>query len=181
MTMTTNTRLVALPDFYYFLFGVYEPFLTFIGLLGTFSDPVSTHNSQAPWPNGLEPPTIPRATLVSILQLAHVCALLGLVNLFILTTARKYLHSQPALQEKLLWALFTPLLIGDFAHIAVTLWALGGDRWNLDSWTPMVWATVLLGLSLMIPRICWHLGIGRYVDARDGAFEKSPPVGVEKQ
>jgi hypothetical protein len=185
-TARTGTHLTALPDFYYFCFGGYEPFLTFVGLLGTFSDPVSTHNSQAPWPKDSKiapftPTTFPRATLVSVIQLAHVCALLGLINLFVLTTTRKYLHSQPALQEKILWALFTPLLLGDVAHIAVTLWALGPDRWNVASWTPMVWATVVLGLSIMIPRICWHLGIARYVDTRDGAFEKSPTVEVKKQ
>jgi hypothetical protein len=109
-------------------------------------------------------------------QLAHVCAIIGLVNLFVLTVVRKYLRSQPALQEKVLWGLFTPLLIGDVAHIAVTLWALGDDLWDLANWTPMLWATVVLGLSLLIPRICWYLGIGRYVDTRDGAFQKYPPV-----
>jgi len=33
----------------------------------------------------------------------------------------------------------------------------------------MLWTTNLLGLSLMLPRMAWHLGIGRYVDTRDGS------------
>lgn len=44
----------------------------------------------------------------------------------------------------------------------------------------MVWATMLLGLSIMIPRICWHLGIARYVDTRDGAFEKAHQGDVKR-
>jgi len=44
----------------------------------------------------------------------------------------------------------------------------------------MIWATVVVGLAVMIPRVCWHLGIRRYVDIRDGNFKKSPPVEVKK-
>jgi hypothetical protein len=45
-TTNTGSQLTALPDFYYFCFGAYEPFLTFIGLLGTFSyvNPLSLMN-----------------------------------------------------------------------------------------------------------------------------------------
>ena len=116
---------------------------------------------------------LPRPTLVTTLQLAHVCALLGIVNAFVLTAVRKHLRGSPALQEKIVFALLTPLLLGDIFHLYVTFWALGEQRWAFWEWSPMLWTTVLLGLTLMIPRIAWHLGIGRYVDHRDGQYPKS--------
>jgi hypothetical protein len=97
---------------------------------------------------------------------------MGLINFFVLTALRQ-LDSQPALQEKIVRSLLLPLLIGDFLHIYVTLWPLGDTRWQLTKWGPMLWATVVLGLSLMIPRIAWHLGIGRYVDRRDAPIRKA--------
>jgi hypothetical protein len=106
--------------------------------------------------------------MVTVVQLAHVCGLLGLINFFLLRAAHRYLSGHPALQEKLVAGLLTPLLIGDVLHLALTLWALGDMRWNLSEWTVMIWLTVLIGLSLLIPRIAWHLGIGRYTESRDG-------------
>lgn len=105
---------------------------------------------------------------MTTLQLAHVCALIGVINCSVLTAARKHLQDNPALQEKIVFSLMTPLLIGDFFHLVVTIWALGDQKWDFWNWSPMLWTTVLLGLSLMIPRIAWHLGIARYVDKRDG-------------
>jgi hypothetical protein len=102
------------------------------------------------------------------MQLAHVCALLGIVNFFVLSAARRYLHLHPALQEKLVASLLTPLLIGDILHLYVTLWALGDQRWQVAKWGAVLWSTFLLGFSLLIPRIAWHIGIGRFVDKRDG-------------
>jgi len=159
----------AIPDVYYAIFGVYEPFLTTLGFVGALYDPKTTHDSQAPWPNAIAPSEpLPRATLVTIIQLGHVCALVGLVNVFLLTAARRHLHTQVALQEKIVRAFLTPLLIGDMVHLYVTLWALGDQKWDFYNWSPMLWTTILLGLTLMIPRILWHLGVGRYVDSRDG-------------
>ena len=106
------------------------------------------------------------------MQLAHVCALLGIVNVFVLTAARQHLSTQPALQEKIVASLLTPLMIGDVLHLYVTLWALGDDRWQVTKWGAVLWSTMVLGLSLMIPRLAWHLGIGRFVDKRDGHTEK---------
>jgi len=164
----------AIPEFYFFCFAVYEPFLTTTGFLGAWIDPQATHNAQAPWSATNPPPeTLPKATLVTIIQLAHVCALLGLLNLSILYNARKHLHGNPALQEKIVFSLLAPLLAGDFFHLYVTLWALGDQKWDIWSWSPMLWTTIVLGLTLMFPRIAWHLGIGRYVDYRDGIHEKS--------
>ncbi|KAG8218686.1 hypothetical protein J3R82DRAFT_4354 [Butyriboletus roseoflavus] len=160
----------AVPDFYYALFAFYEPALTIIGFIGTLCDPKSAHNAQAPWPAGSPPPPIlPKASIVTVIQLAHVCALMGLLGIFILTAVRKHLASHPALQEKIVRSLLVPLLIGDVSHLYLTLWALGDDRWDVTQWTPMLWATVVTGVTLMIPRVMWHLGIWRYVDARDRA------------
>ena len=98
-----------------------------------------THNAQAPWTADNPPPeTLPKATLVTIIQLAHVCALLGLLNVSILYTARKHLHSNLALQEKIVFSLLAPLLAGDFFHLYVTLWALGDQKWDVWSWSPML-------------------------------------------
>jgi len=110
------------------------------------------------------------------MQLAHVCALLGVINMFVLSSARWNLHAFPDLQEKVVFSLLTPLLAGDFFHLYITLSALGDDRWNVRSWTPMLWITVLTGLSLMLPRIAWHLGVGRYMHSRDGNFDKVDPI-----
>jgi hypothetical protein len=111
---------------------------------------------------------LPLATKVTVVQLTHVCGLLGLINFFLLRAARRYLSTQLALQEKIVAGLLTPLVIGDVLHIALTLWALGDVRWNLSEWTVVIWLTVLIGLALFIPRVAWHMGIGRYMDSRDG-------------
>ena len=181
----------ALPTFYWIVFGVYEPFLSLAGTLGAFLFPkqvsraylplrirglssfittgAQTYVQQAPWPDGQVPEgPLPKATLVTLLQLAHTCGLLGVLNVFVLSAARKHLWSQPAIQEKIVGALLTPLLMGDILHIALTLWALGEERWDISRWEGTLWATIVAGLTLMVPRLAWYLGIGRYVDARDG-------------
>ncbi|THV08486.1 hypothetical protein K435DRAFT_771973 [Dendrothele bispora CBS 962.96] len=159
----------AIPDRYYAIFAIYEPFLCAVGFLGAWADPKTTHDGQAPWPNDSPPlDELPRATLVTIIQLAHVCFLLGIINHFVLSAARRHLQNNVALQEKIVSSLLIPLLLGDILHLYVTIWALGDQKWNFREWTPMLWTTLGLGLTLMIPRICWHLGIGRYVDSRDG-------------
>jgi hypothetical protein len=164
----------AIPDIYYFCFGAYEPFLNIVGFLGTLADPTGTHNSQAPWLQGIPPPkTLPTATLVTVLQLGIICALLALINIFVLSAARHHLKEQPALQEKIIFSLLAPLLFSDVFHLAVTFWALGDQKWDFENWTPMLWITVISGLTLMVPRICWHLGIGRYVDLRDRSSRKT--------
>jgi hypothetical protein len=94
---------------------------------------------------------------------------MGVVNFFLLTAIRKHLSMHLAIQEKIVRALMIPLLIGDCMHLHVTLWALGDERWVVAQWSPMLWTTIVLGFSLMIPRIMWHLGIWRYVDTRDAS------------
>lgn len=132
-----------------------------------------THDAQAPWPNNQPPKApLPLASLVTVIQLAHVCGLLGFINIFVLGAARRHLNRVPELQEKVVGALLTPLVFGDLLHIGITLWALGDDKWDTSRWTPLLWATVVLGLTLFVPRVAWHLGIGRYVHKRDGLKAK---------
>ncbi|KAH8113239.1 hypothetical protein DFH11DRAFT_1705250, partial [Phellopilus nigrolimitatus] len=169
----------AIPTFYYVLFGIYEPLLTLTGFIGAIASPQKTHDNQAPWPSGGPPGELPLATLVTVLQLAHVCALIGVVNAFVLHACARHLAFAPALQEKIVRALLTPLLVGDVLHVGVTLWALGESRWDVRSWSPMLWMTLLLGLSLLVPRAMWHLGIWRYVDKRDRQ-EKGEKGGPNK-
>ncbi|KAI0796716.1 hypothetical protein C8Q75DRAFT_729587 [Abortiporus biennis] len=159
----------AIPPFYWLIFGWYEPLLTVGGFLGAMLYPKETHDQQAPWPGG-EPPLdpLPRATVVTIYQLAHVVGLMGLINFFVLGSARRYLFGQPAVQEKIVGALLTPLLFGDIFHMAVTLWALGETRWDVRNWSGMLWITMVTGITLLGSRVAWHLGIGRYVHKRDG-------------
>ncbi|KAI0650761.1 hypothetical protein C8Q79DRAFT_998535 [Trametes meyenii] len=159
----------ALPSLYWGVFGLYEPMLSISGFLGAMADPKKAHDAQAPWPAGGAPDgPLARATQVTMLQLAHVVGLLGLINFFVLGAARKYLFAHPALQEKIVCALLTPLLIADVVHMSITWWALGDHRWSIGEWSVLLWITFLTGLSLLVPRIAWHMGVGRYVDRRDG-------------
>ncbi|EJD01123.1 uncharacterized protein FOMMEDRAFT_158257 [Fomitiporia mediterranea MF3/22] len=157
----------AIPTFYYIFFGIYEPILTVTGFLGALADPKKTHDGQAPWVNN-PPEELPLATRVTIIQLAHVCGLLGVINAFVLRACRKHLAFNPALQEKIVRALMWPLVVGDALHVGVTLWALGDKKWDVGNWSGLLWTTLLLGMTLFIPRIMWHLGIWRYVHSRDG-------------
>lgn len=137
-------------------------------------DGMQTYVQQAPWPRGEAPDgPLPKATVVTLTQLAHTVGLLGALNFFLLRAARKHLWSQPAIQEKIVMALLTPLLLGDFLHIGLTLYALGEERWDVGQWEGMLWATVVLGLTLLVPRLAWYLGVGRYVGSRDGQMAKN--------
>ncbi len=130
---------------------------------------MQTYVQQAPWPQGTVPEgPLAKATVVTLFQLAHTVGLLGSINFCVLWAARKYLWSQPAIQEKVVRALLTPLLLGDFLHIALTVWALGEDKWDVNKWEGTLWITIITGFTLMIPRIAWHLGVGRYSERRDG-------------
>jgi len=171
----------AIPTPYYVIFGIIEPLLTFGGLAGTLLDPIGTFYQQEPsTPNNVPLLNFSIASRVTILQLAHVCALLGLVNLFVLYAVRTHLVSQPAVQERLVRALLTPLLLGDIMHLYVTYWALGDTRWDFKNHTPALWATLVFGIALLAPRIAWHMGVGRYVDSRDGRPFRRPPTQALK-
>ena len=106
---------------------------------------------NGPWPAGVAlPQTLPAATTVTLLQLAHTCGLLGIINFFVLTAIRDL--RSPALQEKVAASLLTPLVVTDISHILVTLYAIGDTRWRVDEWPSIVWITIATGLTLLIPR-----------------------------
>jgi hypothetical protein len=110
------------------------------------------HDLQAPWPPGTAPSAkLPPATLVTFLQLAHTCGLLGFINFFVLNAAKMYIVQLP-IQEKIVASLLTPLLFGDVLHLAITFYALGEYPWNLESWSPLLIITFVTGVSLFIPR-----------------------------
>ncbi|KAJ7904577.1 hypothetical protein B0H14DRAFT_3079417 [Mycena olivaceomarginata] len=168
----------AIPLSYYTVFAIYEPALTTLGFVGAL---LLTHDSQAPWPNGPPLEDLPLATRTTILQLGHCLCPSGTLERLVIVhsphtsefaagTPRKGLAN---LQPKIVGALLTPLLIGDVAHLYVTLWALGDERWNFRNWSPMLIITISLGITLLVPRIMWQLGIGRYVDSRDRPTPKS--------
>jgi hypothetical protein len=93
---------------------------------------------------------LPAATTVAVLQLAHTCALLGIINFFVLTAVRGL--RSPALQEKIATSLLAPLLVSDVTHLLVTLYGIGDTRWSVDEWPSIVWITLITGLTILIPR-----------------------------
>lgn len=106
---------------------------------------------NGPWPVGAAlPETLPTATTISMLQLGHMSALLGIINFFVLTAAREV--RSPALQEKIASSLLSTLLVSDVTHILVTLYGLGDTRWDIDEWPSIIWITIVTGLTLLIPR-----------------------------
>lgn len=89
---------------------------------------------------------------------------MGLINLSIINAARRYFAQDPRAQEVVYKALFAVLMFGDFAHIAVTLYAMGPEiRWDFGSWSVLTWVTIVSCVSLLVPRALWHLGVGRDV------------------
>jgi hypothetical protein len=101
-----------------------------------------------------------------MLQLVNVFFLMALINLSIINATRRYFAQDPKAQEVVYKALFTVLMFGDFAHIAVTLYAMGSMKWEFGSWSALTWATIIIGVSLLVPRALWHLGVGRDVPTR---------------
>jgi len=101
-----------------------------------------------------------------MLQLAHIFFLMALINLFIINATRRHFTQDPNAQEVIYKALFTVLMFGDFAHIGVTLYAMGPMRWEFGSWSALTWVTFTVGVSLLVPRALWHLGVGRDVPTR---------------
>jgi hypothetical protein len=111
---------------------------------------------NGPWPVGFaHPEDLPAATIVTTLQLAHTCGLLGIINFFILTAIRDL--RSPALQEKIATSLFTPLVVADVTHILVTLYGIGDTRWKVHEWTSIVWVIIITGLTLLVPRFVRNL------------------------
>jgi len=87
---------------------------------------------------------------------------MALINLFIIH-ATCHFTQDPKAQEIIYKALFTVLMFGDFAHLGVTLYAMGPMRWEFGSWSALTWVTITTGVSLLVPWALWHLGVGRIV------------------
>jgi len=100
---------------------------------------------------------------VTILQLVHLFVLLALINLFVINATRRQFAHDPKAQEVIYKALFTVLMFGDCAHLGITLYAMGPMRWEFGGWSPLTWFSLTVGVSLLIPRALWHLGVGRGV------------------
>ncbi|KAI0030707.1 hypothetical protein K488DRAFT_87524 [Vararia minispora EC-137] len=179
--MPLNALPSAVPTPYYVIFGIIEPLLTVGGFAGALIDPLKTYNEQATQPPSLLLPTeLPTAARVTVIQLGHACALLGLVNFFVLSALRTHLSSNPFLQEKIARALLSPLLLGDILHMALTIYALGDARWDFAHYTPTLWMIIVFGFGLFVPRAMWHMGVGRFVEARDGKQFRSRSYQVLK-
>ncbi|OSX57992.1 hypothetical protein POSPLADRAFT_1185430 [Postia placenta MAD-698-R-SB12] len=167
-TSVTN----AIPGFYYFAFGIFEPVLALAIFIGIVADPLKIHNQQGPW--RVDPPAeLSTATRISVLQLSYLSAVVGLTNIFVIHAARKHLASNLPLQETIIKALLWPLLFGDVAHFSLTTYALIGDGWDIAEWPSLVWVGCGIGLYLFVARVAWFAGVGRYVEKRDGKHKRA--------
>jgi len=123
-------------------------------------------------------------TVVCQMVVAH--AVIGLVNASVLRTIRRL--PSPTLQEKIARSLLIPLAIGDVMHQLGTFYGMGDVRWKTKEWPEILWLNVVFGILLFVPRcvrsariswggdsfyyrVCWLLGIGRYVAARDSRLD----------
>jgi len=88
---------------------------------------------------------------------------LALINLLLINATRHHFAQDPKAQEVIYKALSTVLMFGDFAHLGITLYAMGPMRWEFGSWSALTWFSLTVGVSLLVPRALWHLGIGRDV------------------
>jgi hypothetical protein len=129
---------------------------------------------------------LPTATYVTVVQYGHFRFLFGMSNAIYIPLVLKHLAGNLALQETFLTAFLGPLLIGDLMGIIFALW--GHGRLNLgeigmdgqsefvkavsseSDWS--LWVLLVLEMSVLIPRLMWVLGIGRYLHRRDGPKEK---------
>ena len=124
------------------------------------------------------PPTV--HAIICQTAVAHV--VIGCISASILRTIRR-LPSQ-TLQEKMARSLMISLAIGDVLHLFGTFYGIGDVRWKAEDWPQVLWLNIIVGLALFIPRyagttpnprggdsyhyrVCWLLGIGRFVATRD--------------
>ncbi|KAF9780145.1 hypothetical protein BJ322DRAFT_1221113 [Thelephora terrestris] len=159
----------AVSTFYYVVFGVIEPLLTLASLLEAVLDPEKLINRHGPWKSDFKgAPGVPPVTAREIAcQIALAHAVIGLINASVLRAIRR-LPSQ-ASQEKIAKSLFLPLAIGDVSYLFEVLYGTGNVRWKFGDW-PRI--NVIVGIGFFIPRVCWLLGIGRYVETRDSRLDR---------
>lgn len=98
---------------------------------------------------------------------------MALINLSVINAARRHFTQDPRAQEVVYKALFRVLMFGDFAHIGFTIYAMGPDmRWEFGRWSTLTWVTIVAGVSLLVPRALWLLGVGRDVPTGTGPNTK---------
>lgn len=125
---------------------------------------------------------LPPAVRTTICQAVVAHAVIGLLIASVLGAIRKL--PSPALQEKIARSLMISLAIGDVLHLFGTFYGIGDVRWKAEDWPQVLWLNIIVGLALFIPRyagttpnprggdsyhyrVCWLLGIGRFVATRD--------------
>lgn len=131
---------------------------------------------------------IPPSVHAIICQTVVAHAIIGFLNASVLRAIRKL--PSPALQEKIAKSLMISLAIGDVLHLFGMFYGIGDVRWKTKEWPQVLWLSLGIGITLFIPRcvgvattpspregnrsyyrICWLLGIGRYVAARDSTLD----------
>ena len=173
---STPMSLNPLPWPYYFTFAIYEPLLGIVSGIWAFANPREVNGVLQDYRKGeLTPYTLhltrhltprphgrPRTLQGENDPSTCQCKLSNGPHQRLHHPCRHFTQD-PKAQEVVYKALFTVLMFGDFAHIGVTLYAMGPMRWEVGSWSALTWVTILAGVSLLVPRALWHLGVGRGV------------------
>ena len=128
------------------------------------------------------PPTV--HAIICQTTVAHV--VIGCISASILRTIRR-LPSR-TLQEKMARSLMISLAIGDVLHLFGTFYGIGDVRRKVEDWPQVLWLSIVIGIALFIPRyvettpsprggnrshyrVCWLLGVGRFVATRDSRLD----------
>ena len=146
-------------------------------------------NRYASWPNTFvgEADVLTPAVHALICQMGVAHGIIGFLSASVLRAARKL--PSPTSQERIARALVISLTTGDVLHLFGTFYGIGDVRWRMGDWPQALWLTVAIETALFIPRyvrktpnlrngcqsrhrICWLLGIGRFVAARDSRLDR---------
>jgi uncharacterized membrane protein len=120
-------------------------------------------NTQAPWAAPTSAPAeLSAQARVTLFQLIIVVLVQAFTSLSFIHSARWYFAHDPAAQQFVYQSLLNVLILGDAAHLAMSLYAVEpAMRWQFGSWTALMWATVGADVFLLVSRALWHLGVGR--------------------
>lgn len=96
-----------------------------------------------------------------------VVLVVAFLSLSIIHCAKSHFAHDPAAQQLIYQSLLRVLVLGDAAHLAASFYAMEpAMRWQLESWSPLMWVTVGAGVSLHVARVLWLCGVGRDVITR---------------
>jgi len=167
----THPPVSAVPTFYYIAFGIIEPLITFASLLEGILDPWKVIDRHGGWQGtSTGAPGVPPTTAHAIVcQMVVAHAIIGFVCASVLRAIRSI--PSPTLQEKIAKSLLVPLAIGDVLYQFGVFYGIGDARWRSRDWPQALWLNVVVGITIFIPRVCWLLGIGRYVATRDSRLD----------